>query len=73
MYAFILIVTITLQAADAGPPRSFILKSDDQYSQPICEKRAQAAADRMGADLSATTEGNVSIMRSCVLLETRNI
>jgi hypothetical protein len=74
MYAFFLIVTITLQVANAPPQHSFGVRSDDQYNPEECEKRAQAAMDRMGANLSNSIPGaKVEIEHRCMRLETRKI
>ena len=74
MFAFLILVTITLQVADAGPPRTFAMTSDDQYSPSDCEKRGKEAADRMGEALSGSLKGaTVEIEHHCVLLETRKI
>lgn len=74
MYAFLLIVTITLQVANAPPPRSFGVKSDDQYSPTDCEKRAEAESQRLQERLSNSMPGiKVEIEHSCIRLETRDI
>jgi hypothetical protein len=73
VYAFILVITITLQAA-GSEPRTFGLVSDDRYSPNACDKQAQIAAERMKFVLSQRFAGStVEIQPDCVLLETRKI
>jgi hypothetical protein len=73
MFAFILLVTITLPTADAGPPRSFVFPSADQFSPETCEKRAQEAAHGIAESLSIIEGAKVEIQHTCVRLETRKI
>lgn len=74
MYAFLLIVTITLQVANGPPPRSFGIKSDDQYSPAECEKMAEAESPHLFENLSNSIPGaKVEIEHRCIRLETRKI
>lgn len=74
MFAFILLVTITLPTADAGPPRMLVFPSAEQSDPVACEKRAQEATQKVGDSISSSIPGaKVEIQHSCVRLETRNI
>lgn len=73
MYAFILIITITLHAA-GSEPRTFGMMSEDQFAPNTCETKSQEAAARMKDVLSKSFDGAaIDIRPSCVRLETRNI